>query len=367
MALILVGISSMSAQTAVIIPPKKTNPGVQKAYEKARTKVKVVQRTPPKVSVSQRDNYGINTTQIVDLGLSVKWAGWNIGGSKPQDYGIHCGWGDPTAMAKSTSNADFFPNQKSICGTRLDVARSRWGQKWRMPSAFEMMELHNECKWQWITYKGVQGCKVTGPNGNSIFLPAAGYREGNETDGINENCTYWSGQYDPTAKGSAFYIEVEKFDREIDRDFGSEEKHLGFSIRAVYDSGYPTIELNDDDLKEYGFNSRFFDSYNIAINSGGKWGDWQKYQTRIAILKESAIWIGRPSQELLPDVYKIVSQQNPVSDGDGGKFDIYNVTDPAGNSAVIRFRTLKDGSYQLYLEDEQNLICFGDLVERGEE
>ena len=73
-----------------------------------------------------------------------------------------------------------------------DAARANWGGTWRMPTKAEMEELENNCTWTWTTQNGVNGCRVTGPNGNSIFLPAAGYCYGSSRYYVGENGRYWS-------------------------------------------------------------------------------------------------------------------------------------------------------------------------------
>lgn len=122
----------------------------------------------------------ISTSQIVDLGLSVKWAGWNVGASTPEEYGGLYGWADPNGK-KVSGNNDEYPNENppiNISGTEYDIAHIQWGHDWRLPTKEEMEELINKCKWKWFSYHKTNGYKVTGPNGQSIFLPAAGYRSG---------------------------------------------------------------------------------------------------------------------------------------------------------------------------------------------
>lgn len=79
-----------------------------------------------------------------------------------------------------------------ISGTQYDVAHVRWGGTWRMPTITELAELNNSCTWTWTTMNGVKGYKVTGPNGNSIFLPAAGYRDGTSVNYAGSYGDYWS-------------------------------------------------------------------------------------------------------------------------------------------------------------------------------
>ena len=122
----------------------------------------------------------LNPELGVDLGLSVNWAGWNVGASAPDEYGGLYGWADPSGK-KISGNNDEYPSANpplNICGTNYDIANVQWGHGWRLPTKAEMEELINKCKWEWGTYNNTKGYKVTGPNGNSIFLPAGGYRSG---------------------------------------------------------------------------------------------------------------------------------------------------------------------------------------------
>ena len=127
--------------------------------------------------IDREKQQGISTQQKVDLGLSVKWAGWNVGASFPEEYGNYYAWGETTTKTSYTDENCSTNNKSigSIAGkSTYDVARARWGGSWRLPTKEEFEELIDRCTWTWITYKGVNGYKVTGPNGNSIFLPAAG-------------------------------------------------------------------------------------------------------------------------------------------------------------------------------------------------
>ena len=58
--------------------------------------------------------------------------------------------------------------------SQYDAATANWGGSWRMPKSTELKELIDNCTWTWTTQNGVNGYKVIGTNGNSIFLPAAG-------------------------------------------------------------------------------------------------------------------------------------------------------------------------------------------------
>ena len=116
----------------------------------------------------------------VDLGLSVYWASCNLGASKPEEAGNAYAWGETwTKDIYLSSNYQYY-NQSTesyvdlgteISGTGFDAARVNLGGEWRMPTYDEMKELKDNCTWKWTQINGVNGYKVIGKNGNSIFLP----------------------------------------------------------------------------------------------------------------------------------------------------------------------------------------------------
>lgn len=136
--------------------------------------------------------------KAVNLGLSVKWASFNIGATTPSELGGLYLWGD----ASDTGAVPIYeaPDTDKIYGTRYDIARAMWGGTWRLPSKVEQEELINKCSWERAVVNGVQGMKVTGVNGNSIFLPPTGY--GMPQDGpigqtqryATEGGYYWVGE-----------------------------------------------------------------------------------------------------------------------------------------------------------------------------
>lgn len=104
----------------------------------------------------------------VDLGLSVNWAECNVGASKPQEFGLLTSYGNVDGRITPA------PPAVDISGTPHDIARVKLGKPWRMPTYDELLELMSQCTWAHEKYKGVPGMRVTGPNGNSIFLPECG-------------------------------------------------------------------------------------------------------------------------------------------------------------------------------------------------
>ena len=123
----------------------------------------------------------INGYAAVDLGLSVKWATCNIGADPPEDYGNYYAWGETETKDSYTSSSSvtYGVEMDDIAGDAgYDAATANWGGSWRMPTWDEMDELVDSCTWEWTTQNEVNGYLITGSSGNSIFLPAAGYRYG---------------------------------------------------------------------------------------------------------------------------------------------------------------------------------------------
>lgn len=152
-----------------------------------------------------------DTQEYVDLGLSVKWATCNVGATKPEEYGDYFAWGETkpktsyhwdtykwcdgsnTSLTKYCNNINYGTVDRNIKLEEEDDAASvNWGGAWRMPTKDELDELREQCLWAIMVQNGVEGYEVTSrKNGNSIFLPAAGYCKGSSrfTGGYGY---YWS-------------------------------------------------------------------------------------------------------------------------------------------------------------------------------
>lgn len=176
----------------------------------------------------------------VDLGLpsGVKWATCNIGANVPEGYGEYFAWGETSPKSEYTEEncttygviikEYLFVTAKE----QYDAAAVNWGGTWRVPTRLELTELLEKCKWEWTAQNGVNGYKVTGLNGNSIFFPAAGVRQ--ETMHLGNNITgyYWtctpgdSGQ----APGAAHIL---KFNEERGYYNDYVQRHIGMPIRPV--------------------------------------------------------------------------------------------------------------------------------------
>lgn len=148
-----------------------------------------------------------NGHEYVDLGLSVKWATCNVGANSPEEYGDYFAWGEtkPKSTYNYTNCFDCLDSKGNNWNTYKiggktqitptsghDTARENWGGSWRMPTYTECDELCKKCKWTWTSINGHNGYTVTGPNGNCIFLPAAGHRYSIVTEHVDVCGYYWS-------------------------------------------------------------------------------------------------------------------------------------------------------------------------------
>ena len=152
-----------------------------------------------------------NGHEWVDLGLSVKWATCNVGATSPEEYGNYYAWGETepkttyswatykwcngsynTQNKYCTSSTYGTVDNKTVLELADDAARANWGGQWRMPTDEEWTELRENCTWTWTTKNGVNGYEVKGTNGNSIFLPAAGYRGNDDLYGVGGDGSCWS-------------------------------------------------------------------------------------------------------------------------------------------------------------------------------
>ena len=172
----------------------------------------------------------------VDLGLpsGLKWATCNVGASKPHNYGNYYAWGETTTKSEYTEeNSVTYGQQISDFSgnATYDAARANWGSTWRMPTKAEMQELDNNCTWTWTTQNGVNCYEVTGPNGNSIFLPAAGWCYGSARDDVGADGLYWSSTPHESDTNFAYFLGFYSGYRSVNWAPRSD----GFTVRPVSD------------------------------------------------------------------------------------------------------------------------------------
>ena len=191
--------------------------------------------------------------EAIDLGLSVQWASFNLGAASQDESGGYFAWGETdskqyfswnpykwswgsyTTMTKYCTDAgygyDGFTDGKTVLDPEDDAATVNLGGKWRMPTAEEAEELMTDCTWVWTTRNDLNGFLVTGPSGNSIFLPAYGYRSGSDIYESNYCGVYWSSSLNTTVPSRAHYL---YFDEDNYKSIWSTNRSFGFTVRPVY-------------------------------------------------------------------------------------------------------------------------------------
>ena len=157
------------------------------------------------------EDHIINGYEYVDLGLpsGLKWAVHNVGASAAEDYGDYYAWGEIETKDSYTqqNSVTYGMPMEDISGyPQYDVARALWGETWRLPTRDEQKELLDNCTWEWTSQNGVNGYLVTGSNGNSIFLPAAGYKENSSHTEVGEYGYYWSSTPQSNSNLGAYYL-----------------------------------------------------------------------------------------------------------------------------------------------------------------
>ena len=195
----------------------------------------------------------VNGHDWVDLGLpsGIKWATCNVGSTTPEGYGDYFAWGETstkttydwstyqhcngseTSLTKYCNNSEYgnngYTDNLTILEASDDAATTNWGTGWRMPTREEMDELKNNCTVTWTTQNGVNGRLFTGPNGNSIFLPAAGGHLYSALLDAGSYGEYWSSSLhsgDPEAAWDLYFYSD-------GYHMGSHLRYYGFTVRAV--------------------------------------------------------------------------------------------------------------------------------------
>jgi len=188
--------------------------------------------------------------EAVDLGLSVKWASFNLGATAPEEYGDYFAWGETapkekydwqtykwcdgseTTFSKYNNNSLYGTvDNKTVLDLEDDAAYVNLGGSWRMPTEAEWTELRNQCAWNWTTQNGVNGYQVVASNGNSIFLPAAGNRYSLYSGSEGTKGDYWSSSLYTDAPSQSCHIEFNSGNI----DMLCIWRYDGLSIRPVTD------------------------------------------------------------------------------------------------------------------------------------
>lgn len=186
--------------------------------------------------------------ETIDLGLSVKWANCNVGAKTLEHEGYHFAWGEVETKSGYTWKEYLYYNgtdeslNKYHKGDGLltldpadDVAATSWAESWRMPTKEEFQELRDKCKWEWKTINNRMVYEVTGPNGRSIIIPAAGIMEGTLHKSHGTYGYYWSSTLNQDNVEQAWILFFKSNDKLTNDGVSvdSKDRYLGMSIRPV--------------------------------------------------------------------------------------------------------------------------------------
>ena len=225
--------------------------------------------------------------EAIDLGLSVRWASFNLGAANPEEFGDYFAWGETEPKSNyswstykfelgTDDNGPFSkyvtatnygtPDNKVILDMEDDAAHSAWGGSWRIPTQNEWNELITQCTWTWTTENGVGGYRISsnkdGYTDRSIFLPAAGWRCDNQFNSLgNEGGYYWTSTTSPVLIN---LLNEASFGVSIQKDFNVDDvmecrRYYGFSVRPVYGEFIPvsSICFTEESLLMYETSSDF--------------------------------------------------------------------------------------------------------------
>lgn len=285
-------------------------------------------------------------TDLVDLGLSTKWAKYNVGATDEKQLGGLFGFGDMTGFQTSINLDDYA--SADIYKTDRDVANKVYGSWVTMPTIDEFEELFTECKKEWVedTENHVAGYKFTGPNGNSIFLPAAGTRTQGNVSGEGLNGYYLSGSINATDNRFAMAY---SFDQNVARRT-STPVYQALAIRPV------SVAKNVKLVKEKLYNTWEFDlkpdesHYKFVgpVFFYGKDASWASYTNNQPVVGETTGW----DAEYASIKSWAITDPNHCN----GTMTFYK--DEDGNDKVKVHQVQADGSYKdsegTFTVDEKN-------------
>lgn len=197
----------------------------------------------------------------VDLGLSVKWASFNVGASAPEDRGGLYAWGETSTKDKEDYTKSLYKwweyrylgrNTYTIIVKKYtddnweystlskpdntlekddDVAYANYGKKWHLPSCVQIKELIDKCEWTYTKIGNVSGYKVQSKkNSNYIFLPEGNYWSSSLASANWSITLQQKGFNGPRNNHWAYAL--------LGNELGWQERYVGYMARAVWGESY---------------------------------------------------------------------------------------------------------------------------------
>lgn len=195
---------------AVLVPISLLQAQTIKVYYRDGTILKIPVEEVQRIEPYAQEHFYVDGHEYVDLGLSVCWATCNVGANSPEEYGGYYAWGELEEKEEYTEDTydrpiieelereqiDFGSDERWIChisGTKYDIAHISWGEHWYIPTREEAEELLSKCSCSQKIIHGIKCFCFTAKNGNAILLPAAGFKEWEQTADIGEQGYYGTG------------------------------------------------------------------------------------------------------------------------------------------------------------------------------
>ena len=266
----------------------------------------------------------ISVPEAIDMGLpsGLKWASFNLGASAPEEYGDYYAWGDTepyyscldpltwkegkvagfgwssysygnnlSTLTKYVTDDRYGNNDdKTVLEADDDAATTNWGSTWRTPTDAEWTELMENCTWTWTNLNGVKGRLVTAVNGNSIFLPAAGYVGSTSFIDANSQGRYWSSSLYTSYSYYAWCVDLS------DVEMDSFLRCYGLPIRPVYEdsSSIPvtSVFLNRSSLSLTKGSTGTLTATVIPSNATNKVVTWTSSDESVATVSSSGVITG---------------------------------------------------------------------------
>ena len=272
--------------------------------------------------------------ETVDLGLpsGLKWASFNLGSSTIEGYGGYYAWGETEPYYSSLNPLTWkegksagydwksyqwcegtnktltkycrdysygyqgFRDNKNVLDLEDDAANSVLGGRWRMPTNDEVTELKQKCTWRWVSMNNTTGMLVTGPNGASIFLPAAGYRYGTRSDYAGSEGRYWSSNLGASGTGEHYAYYLNFTTSSVGSGSSSTERFRGFTIRPVIDSRtdipVESVSLNEPSMIVKIGTERTLVANVLPSNAADKSVTWSSSNESVATVSPTGVVTG---------------------------------------------------------------------------
>ena len=254
------------------------------------------------------------TPEVVDLGLSVNWASFNVGADRPEGAGDFFAWGDIDTKSsynlitykycdgfdysnftKYCNNSSWGPvDNKKILEPDDDIATTYLGEEWRMPTPMEVDELIQNCTWTWTSLNGVKGYRVTsnmaGFTDRSIFLPAVGARGVDKQMGVGFNGQYWTASCEEAGWGASWKL----YFNQSTASRNAENRFYGYPIRPVTKKTSENSAMSIPDPVDLGL-SVMWAPYNVGASSPEKTGyyyAWAETSPKMSYSYSTYKWAG---------------------------------------------------------------------------